>query len=240
MGELPTADHSKAGWARWAIPLTLAAVVAAAAVYEWMRPAGESHVGATKDAVAPAAHAPKRDAATTPANPAEGSAPLPQSTGVAPSDQNAGTALPNPLAAAAPGSDAAQVAGAATSPAKSGVAATPPSMASAGATMPATPAAGSTDAAPGAAPTSAAPAATSGGLPLVVEFRNNSWTEIRDGSGRVLLSGMNAGGTAQTLSGTPPIEIVIGNASHVSLRYKGQPVDLAPYMRQGVARFTLR
>jgi cytoskeletal protein RodZ len=39
MGELPTTvEPSKAGWTRWAIPLTLAAVVAAAAVYEWKRP----------------------------------------------------------------------------------------------------------------------------------------------------------------------------------------------------------
>ena len=50
MGELPTTDHSKPGWARWAIPLTLAAVVAAAAVYEWMRPAGVARPAATRDA----------------------------------------------------------------------------------------------------------------------------------------------------------------------------------------------
>ena len=40
MGELPTTDQSKPAWARWAIPLTLAVIVAVAAVYEWLRPAG--------------------------------------------------------------------------------------------------------------------------------------------------------------------------------------------------------
>jgi type IV pilus assembly protein PilF len=49
MGELPTAEHSKAAWTRWAIPLILAAVVAAAAVYEWVRP-----IVAARTAVAPA------------------------------------------------------------------------------------------------------------------------------------------------------------------------------------------
>ena len=45
IGELPTTDHSKPGWTRWAIPLTLAAIVAAAAVYEWLRPAGDGASG---------------------------------------------------------------------------------------------------------------------------------------------------------------------------------------------------
>ena len=62
---------------------------------------------------------------------------------------------------------------------------------------------------------------------------------MRDRDGRVLLSGMNPGGTAQSLSGTPPLDLVIGNASDVSVTFRGQPVDLAPHTRQNVARFTL-
>ena len=58
-----------------------------------------------------------------------------------------------------------------------------------------------------------------------------------------LLSSLTAlfvpGGTAQALSGTPPLEIVIGNAADVDVSYKGQPVDLVPYTRQNVARLTL-
>ena len=95
----------------------------------------------------------------------------------------------------------------------------------------------------GAAAPAVAPAATAdetvADQPLMLAFRDYSWTEVRDRNGRVLLSGMNPGGTAQTVSGTPPLQIVIGNAVDVSARYKGQPVDLAPYTRQNVARFTL-
>ncbi len=58
MGELPTTDHSRTPWSRWAIPLVLAAIVAAAAIYEWMRPAGESPAVAQKD-VAPAPVTPR-------------------------------------------------------------------------------------------------------------------------------------------------------------------------------------
>jgi cytoskeleton protein RodZ len=62
---------------------------------------------------------------------------------------------------------------------------------------------------------------------------------VRDRDGRVLLSGMNRGGTTQSLAGTPPLDLVIGNAADVSVTYRGQPVDLNPYTRQNVARFTL-
>jgi cytoskeleton protein RodZ len=74
---------------------------------------------------------------------------------------------------------------------------------------------------------------------VVVAFRDNSWTEIRDRDGRVLLTGMNRAGTAQTVSGTPPLTIKIGNASDVTLRYKGERIDLAPYTQKNVARLTL-
>ena len=42
MGELPTAENAKAPWTRWAIPVSLAAIVAVAAIYEWARPAAAS------------------------------------------------------------------------------------------------------------------------------------------------------------------------------------------------------
>ena len=78
MGELPTSERSKAGWSRWAIPVTLAAVVMAAAVYEWARPAG----------VAPAA--------------APGVVAPDKSVAVGASPDKAATSLPNPMAASAP------------------------------------------------------------------------------------------------------------------------------------------
>jgi cytoskeleton protein RodZ len=91
MGELPTTDHGKTSWARWAIPGVLAAIVAVAAVYEWLRPAGESHFAAQKEASAPAAASMPPDEPSTPA----------------PSGATA-TPLPNPLASDAPAADAAR------------------------------------------------------------------------------------------------------------------------------------
>jgi cytoskeleton protein RodZ len=74
---------------------------------------------------------------------------------------------------------------------------------------------------------------------VIVAFREKAWTEIRDRDGRVLLTGIYAKGTAQTVSGAPPFTIKIGNAGEVTLRYKGERVDLAPYTQKNVARLTL-
>ncbi len=50
---------------------------------------------------------------------------------------------------------------------------------------------------------------------------------------------MNRGGTTQSVSGAPPLDIVIGNAVDVRVTFRGNPVDLAPYTRENVARFKL-
>ena len=84
--------------------------------------------------------------------------------------------------------------------------------------------------------TAAGPAAEEA---IAITYRDNSWTEIRDRDGRVVLSGMNRGGTTQNVSGTPPLDVVIGNASDVSVIYRGNPVDLVPHTRQNVARLRL-
>jgi cytoskeleton protein RodZ len=74
---------------------------------------------------------------------------------------------------------------------------------------------------------------------MVLAFRDFSWTEVKERSGRVLLSRMNRGGTTQAIAGSPPLDVVIGNAADVTLTWKGQRIDLAPLTRQNVARFTL-
>lgn len=72
-------------------------------------------------------------------------------------------------------------------------------------------------------------------------FDKESWVEIRDGSKKVIFVKMNGKGTEQMLTGTPPLYLVVGNASGVNLTYNGKLVDLAPYTRKNddVARFSL-
>lgn len=74
---------------------------------------------------------------------------------------------------------------------------------------------------------------------LSLSFGRESWVEIREAGGRVLLTGTQAAGSERSLTGKRPLSLVIGNAQHVRLERDGEPVDLAGRSRQGVARFTL-
>lgn len=70
-------------------------------------------------------------------------------------------------------------------------------------------------------------------------FADRSWVEVTDASRQLLHSGENPGGSQLTLTGRPPFDIVIGNASKVTLTYGEKNVDLTPHMRAEVARLTL-
>lgn len=74
---------------------------------------------------------------------------------------------------------------------------------------------------------------------LRFSFAARSWVEVTDANGQQLHSGENPGGTQLTLTGKPPFDVVVGNAGKVTLTYGEKRVDLAPYTRAEVARFTL-
>jgi cytoskeleton protein RodZ len=237
IGELPTAGGHRPGWTRWAIPLTLVAIIAGAAAYEFLRPIGDARRAGTKESPAVATTAPAK--------------PAPESGGVA---------LPNPVPHGDTG-NGAPITAPAGAAANSHAVATPaviapvPAATVPAAPTPSSPAGGSSAAAPGGSTQNAAtplappgavapttgtgPVAGTGEVTLALSYKDASWTEIRDRTGRVLLSRMNEGGQTQTVAGQPPFELTIGNASDVTLRYNGKPVDLAPHTRQNVARLTL-
>ena len=75
---------------------------------------------------------------------------------------------------------------------------------------------------------------------LVLRFDEEAWAEVTDGAGRQLVSSLHAAGTERVVRGTPPYNIVIGNAQHVKVSYNNREVDLQPYVRVEVARFTLK
>jgi cytoskeleton protein RodZ len=95
------------------------------------------------------------------------------------------------------------------------------------------------------APAKPAPAAAAKPAPppvsrrLVLRTNEEAWLEVRDGTGRSLVSWLSPAGSERAVRGQPPFQLVIGNAAHVELTYDGKPVDLKPYLRGEVARFTL-
>lgn len=59
-------------------------------------------------------------------------------------------------------------------------------------------------------------------------FRDIAWVEVTQQDGAVLLAQNNPAGSEQIVRGKPPYQIVIGNASSVTLEYEGKPIDLKP------------
>lgn len=74
---------------------------------------------------------------------------------------------------------------------------------------------------------------------VTLEFGDESWVEIKDGSGRMLHRQLNQPGSSVEVHGQPPFEMVIGNAAQARMTYNGRPIDLKPFIEVTVARFTL-
>jgi cytoskeleton protein RodZ len=125
------------------------------------------------------------------------------------------TTLPNPVAAESPTTATPPTGEAAPGPAGT------PDVA-------ATPAGGS------------ATAAKASDAALVLAFRGTSWAEVKDANGRVILQMTGGAGMTQTVTGTPPLELSLGNAPDVAVTFRGQSLDLAPFTRGVVARVALK
>ena len=85
----------------------------------------------------------------------------------------------------------------------------------------------------------ATPAADVGGQRLQFVFDGDAWVEVKDKSGKVIFYQLNPKGSQQSVRGTPPFSLVIGNAAHVRLTYNDKPVDLAPHIKVDVARLII-
>ncbi len=78
------------------------------------------------------------------------------------------------------------------------------------------------------------------GLRLQVSGRP-SWIEVTDADGRVVFVGTLSSGAEQVLVNLkPPLRLTVGNASTVTVTYRGRLVDLQPHIRANdLARLTL-
>lgn len=81
------------------------------------------------------------------------------------------------------------------------------------------------------------PAPAGSGLKLI--FARPSWVEIRDRSGQVVFSQLNPAGSEREIEGQPPFALIVGNASGVTVRYKGKNVELDQRSKEDVARLNL-
>ncbi|WP_019560248.1 helix-turn-helix domain-containing protein [Caldimonas manganoxidans] len=75
---------------------------------------------------------------------------------------------------------------------------------------------------------------------VLVRTRAESWIEIQDANGRILLSRLLAPGEEVSLDGAFPMRVRVGNAEATELRVRGQVFDMTPFRRENVARFEIR
>ena len=67
-----------------------------------------------------------------------------------------------------------------------------------------------------------------------------SWVEVTDAHGQALIARVLEPGESVGLDGAMPLKVRIGNAAATQLTFRGQPLALAAYTRDNVARLELK
>lgn len=132
------------------------------------------------------------------------------------------TALPSPLAPAAPAAETSVAP--APAPAGDASAVAPPAPAEVAATAGTAPVAG----------------LAAGEVSLVLVFRGTSWVEVKDGKGAIVLSTIGYPGATHGVPGAGPFDVVLGNAEAVAVTWKGAAFDVVPFIKQNVAKFSVK
>ncbi|SEN47645.1 cytoskeleton protein RodZ [Pseudomonas sp. ok272] len=90
-----------------------------------------------------------------------------------------------------------------------------------------------------AAPVTPPAAPIAGAGQVQIQFVADCWTQVTDGNGKVLLSGLKRKGETVDVSGKPPFAVRLGFARGAQVSYNGQAVDLAPFTSGETARLKL-
>jgi cytoskeleton protein RodZ len=72
---------------------------------------------------------------------------------------------------------------------------------------------------------------------LVLEYQQESWTEVDDSAGRRLVYGLMQAGQTVELKGEAPFKIFLGYAKGVTIYYNSKLFDHSAFQRGDVARF---
>jgi hypothetical protein len=75
---------------------------------------------------------------------------------------------------------------------------------------------------------------------LQITFSDDSWVDVKDGEGRLLVSDLFSKGDTVDKVVKTPIEVLLGAVSGVALvKFDGRVIKLGVYTRRNIARFTL-
>lgn len=79
-----------------------------------------------------------------------------------------------------------------------------------------------------------------GSSTLGFTFSGESWVEVTDAAGKILISKRFKAGDAEEVFGRGPLSVVIGNAQVTRMASNGREFDLVPHTRVSVARVTVK
>ena len=74
---------------------------------------------------------------------------------------------------------------------------------------------------------------------LVLEFPHESWVEVYDRERTRLFFGLVQPGRVLNINGAQPLDVLLGFGTDVRVTVDGEAFDHTPYMKHGVARFTI-
>lgn len=89
------------------------------------------------------------------------------------------------------------------------------------------------------APMPQRPQATAAASDLTVSFKGESWVRVTAPDGSIIEQALVQPGQQRVFKPGQLGQAVLGNAQAIAVQYQGRPVDLAPYIRANVARFTV-
>lgn len=82
--------------------------------------------------------------------------------------------------------------------------------------------------------------ASAGGSLLTITATGESWVEVVNGSGSVVMQRVLKAGDVIDFSTAPPYAVVLGRADAAVVTVRGQPFDTTPFVRNSVARFEVK
>lgn len=94
-------------------------------------------------------------------------------------------------------------------------------------------------AAPAATPQAASSAPVAGAGKVNINYVADCWSQVTDGNGKVLFSGLKRKGDTLDVTGKPPFSVRLGYARGAQVTYNGQVVDVAPFTSGETARLKL-
>ena len=91
-------------------------------------------------------------------------------------------------------------------------------------------------------PVAAMPAATvTAGKPeLIFTASDTSWIEVRSAQNQLVWSGVLQAGESKSVQNSLPMNVTVGRAHVVTVKYRGQAFDLKPHTKVTVARFEVK